>query len=66
MNNWRVELTESRKSLAEVKIKGGTFKGDAISPLQFVIPMLPLNHINRKCTNGYKITKWQEKINRLM
>ena len=26
----------------------------------------PLNHILRKCTNGYKLSKSQEKINHLM
>ena len=28
--------------------------------------MMPLNHILRKCTARYKLSKWQEKINRLM
>ena len=28
--------------------------------------MMPLNHILRKCTAGYKLTKSQEKINHLM
>ncbi len=28
--------------------------------------MMPLNHILRKCTVGYKLTKSQEKINHLM
>ena len=27
---------------------------------------MPLNHILRKCTAGYKLTKLQEKINHLM
>ena len=28
--------------------------------------MMPLNHVFRKCTGGYKLTKLQEKINPLM
>ena len=28
--------------------------------------MMPLNHILRKCTAGYKLNKSQEKINHLM
>ena len=28
--------------------------------------MMPLNHIRRKCTAGYKLSKSQEKINLLM
>ena len=27
---------------------------------------MPLNHILKKCTGGYKLTKSQEKINHLM
>ena len=28
--------------------------------------MMPLNHILRKCTAGYKVSRSQEKINQLM
>ena len=41
------------------------FQGDALSPLLFVIAMMPLNYIFRRCT-GYKFDKLQEKINHLM
>ena len=63
MKNWRVELTAGGKSLAETKIQRGIFQGDALSPLQFIIAMRPLNHIHRKCTAGYKLNRSQEKIN---
>ena len=66
MENWRLELISGRKSLAEVKIQRGIFQGEVLSLLQFVIAMMPLNHMLRKCTSGYKLTKWQEKINHLM
>ena len=36
------------------------------SPLLFIIAMMPLNHILRKCTAGYKLSRSQEKINHLM
>ena len=52
METYRVELTAGGKSLAEVMIKQDIFQGDALSPLQFVIVMMPLNHILRKCTAG--------------
>ena len=66
IETWRVELIEGGKSIAEVKIQRGIFQGGALSPLLFVIAMMPLNHIIRKCTAGYKISKSQEKINHLI
>ena len=66
MQTWRLQLTAGGQSLAEVKIQRGIFQGDAQSSLLFVIAMMPLNHILRKCTAGYKLSKLQEKINHLM
>ena len=66
MKNWRVELTAGRKSLAETKIQRGIFQGDILSYLLFIIATMPLNHILRKCTAGYKLSRSQEKINHLI
>ena len=66
METWRVELTARGKGIAETKIQRGIFQGDALSPLLFIIAMMPLNHILRKCTAGYKLSRSQEKINHLM
>ena len=66
MKNWKIELTAGEKSLAEVKIQREIFQGDTLSPILFVIAMIPLNHILRKCISGYKFTKSKEKINQLM
>ena len=65
MQTWRVELTVGGQSLAEVNIQKGLFQEDALSPILFVIAMMPLNHILRKCTAGYKLSKSQENINYL-
>ena len=35
-------------------------------PLLFIIAMMPLNHILRKCAVGHKLSRSQEKINHLM
>ena len=59
-------LTAGGKSLAERNIQRGIFQGDALSPLLFRIAMMPQNHIIRKCTAGYKLSRSQEKINHLM
>ena len=37
-----------------------------LTPLLLIIAMIPLNHIHRKCTTGYKLSRSQEKINHLM
>ena len=61
IKNWKVELTAGGNSLTEVKIQRGNFPGNAPSPLLFVRAMMPLSHILRKCTGGYKLHKSQEK-----
>ena len=66
MKTWRVELTAGGRKLAEAKIQRGIFWGDALSPLLFIIAMMPLNYILRKCTAGYKLGWSQEKVNHLM
>ena len=66
MRKWRLELTAGGKSLAVVKIQGGIFLGNALSPSLFVIAMMPLNQKLKKCTEGNKLTKAQERINHIM
>ena len=65
MKTWRVELTAGGRRLAEAKIQRGIFQ-DVLSPLFFVIAMMPLNHILRKCTARYKLSRSQEKANHLI
>ena len=52
MKTWRVELTAGGRGSAEAKIQSGIFQGDALSPLLFIIAMMPLDLILRKCTAG--------------
>ena len=66
MKTWRVELTAGGRSIAETKIQRAIFQGDALSPLLYIIAMMSLKHILRKCTAGYKLSRSQEKINHLM
>ena len=66
MNSWRQELTAEGQSLAKIKIQTGIIQGVALSPLLFMIAMMPLNHILWKCTARYKYSKLQEKINNLL
>ena len=54
------------QTLAETNIQRGIFQGDALSPWLFIIAMVIHNHILRKYTAGYKLSRSQEKINHLM
>ena len=63
MKNLKVEMTAGGKSLAEVKTQGGIFQRNVLSPLLFVIAIMPINHLLRKCTGEYKLSKSRETIN---
>ena len=59
----RVVLIAKGETRAKVKIQRDISLGDSLSPLLFVIAMIPLNNILRKYTGGYKFARLQEKIN---
>ena len=65
MQNWKVELTAEGENLADVKILRCIFK-DMLSPLLFVIAMMLVSYMQRKCTGDYKCSKSQKNTNRLM
>ena len=66
MKTCRVELTAGGRSIAETKIQRGIVQGEALSPSLFIIAMMPLNDILRKCAAGYTLRRSKEKINHLM
>ena len=67
MRTWRTELTSGNISLGQVKIKRGIFQGDSLSPLLFVMCMIPLTYILREEEAGYRLGKTKNrKINHLL
>lgn len=65
MNGWQRELTSYGKSLGSVFIKRGIFQWHFLSLLLFVVSMIPLTLILRKCEAGYMYTN-KTKINHLL
>ncbi|CAB4018161.1 Hypothetical predicted protein, partial [Paramuricea clavata] len=66
MENWKTELTSSGESLGNVNIRRGIFQGDSLSPLIFVMCMIPLSLILRKEKVGYEFPGKELKINHLL
>ena len=64
MPNWKTELTACGEVLCDVVIRRGIFQGDSLSPLAFVICVMPLSSILRKLNSGY--TLGTVKINNLL
>ena len=45
MKKWKTELTAGGKTLGEVDIKRGIFQGDSLSPILFMLCLIPLSDI---------------------
>ena len=65
MANWQTELTLCGESLAKFNIRRGIFQGDSLSPLLFVICLIPLTHVLHKANERYTLGGG-EKINHLL
>ena len=66
MENWQI-LMPGNEELARVNIQREIFQGDPVSPLLFVIGLIPLRHILRKVDAEYRLGKGQhKKINHVL
>ena len=66
MGNWRTEVTSNGETLGSVNINRGIFQGDSLSPLLFVLIMIPLSMILREAKSRYKLGKDKPSINHLL
>ena len=66
MADWKTVLTSNGQTLGEVDIRRGIFQGDTLSPLLFVVAMIPLTLLLRKEKMGYSFGETGQKINHLL
>ena len=66
MEKWKVMLCSGNSEFGEVEIKRGIFQGDSLSPLVFVLALIPLSLILRKAKAAYEFSESKEKINNLL
>ena len=57
MKSWNLELNASGEKIVEVDIRSGIFQGNSLSPLLFVLLMIPLTLLLKKAKAG-----WREKV----
>ena len=66
MRNWEIILTAGNTTLGNVKIRRGIFQGDSLSPLIFVMCLIPMTYILRKSEAKYSLGKDSPSINHLL
>ena len=67
MKDWKTLLTSNGEGLGEVDIKRGIFQGDSLSPLLFIIIMIPLSIIiRRESSLGYAFGSGKNLISHLV
>ena len=66
MEKSKVMLCSRNSELGEVEIKRSIFQGDSLSPLVFVLALIPLSLILRKAKASYEFSESKEKINHLL
>ena len=61
-----MELTLGGETLSEVKVNRGVSQGDSVSPIFFVITLIPLSLLLRDMKAGYMLGEVRGKINNLL
>ena len=66
MEKWQVLLCSRNSELGEAEIKRGIFQEDSLSPLVFVLSLIPLSLILKKTKAAYEFSESKENINHLL
>ena len=66
MEKCKVMLCSGNPELGEVEIKQSIFQGDSLSPLVFLLALIPLSLILRMARAAYEFSESKEKINHLL
>lgn len=66
MQFWRTTLTCNNVVLGDVNIRREIFQGDSLSPLLFVLALMPMSHLLRQTNKGYTIKNCNVKHNHLL
>ena len=66
MGDWKTVLTSNNEVLGEVDIRCGIFQGDSLSPLLFIIAMIPLSILLRRENKGYVLGADGRLVNHLL
>ena len=66
VKSWRVELVSEEENLGEVNIRRRIFQSGSLSPLLFIVCLLPLTHILRDAAPGYHFASNGQTVNHLL
>ena len=66
MVQWKLSLTSNGEELGDVDVKRGIFQGDSLSPLLFVLSLIPLSSVLKKVNVFYEWGKKEYKLNNLL
>ena len=63
---WHTQLLCGGERLGSVNIQCGIIQEDSFSPLLFIMCLLPLTMILRKCSSGYQLGREHTTVNHLL
>ena len=62
MGKWKIMLCSGNSELGEVEIKRGIFQRDSLSPLVFVLALIPLSLILKKAKAAYEFSVTKRRL----